>query len=88
VDAPATELDLATAEQLRTALANARTRGAVHVLLDLSRVTFMDATALGVIVEAANQLREAGGSLRLAGARPPVEMVLHATRLHDVLISR
>ncbi len=86
VDAPATELDLATVDALRATLAQARANGAAHVLLDLSRVTFMDATALGVIVEAANAMGRLGGSLRLTGASPLVEMVLHATRLHDVLM--
>lgn len=86
IRAPKGELDLATVGQLQTLLAGVGSLGATHVVLDLSPVTFMDATALGVIVAAANRLRRAGGRLSLVGAAPSVTRLLHLTGLHQVLL--
>ena len=86
VAAPAGELDLATADELKAVLAGETSAGG-QVVLDLSPVTFMDATALGVIVGAANQLARKGGRLTLTGATPPIERVLHLTGLHTMLVA-
>ena len=86
ISAPQGELDLATAGELRTILANVVSSGAAQVVLDLSNVSFMDASALGVIVAAANRLRLGGGRLTLAGAAPNIERVLRLTGLHEFLL--
>ncbi len=50
------ELDLHNAEEVRAALTEACTRRPERLVVDLSKVEFMDSTTLGVLVEAKRQL--------------------------------
>jgi anti-anti-sigma factor len=58
------ELDLATAPVLQERLDATLHRGAV-VVIDLSRLRFIDSSGLGMLVQAERQLRESGGQLVL-----------------------
>jgi anti-sigma B factor antagonist len=73
-------LDLATAPALKWALANAFARGVRGVVLELSQVTFMDSTALAVLIGVQRGLRDPQ-RLALASASPAVRSVLALTRL-------
>jgi anti-anti-sigma factor len=75
------ELDLAAKEELRAAVDFPRE----SLLLDLSAVTFLDASALGVLAAAAVLAKESGGALRICGAPPNVETVLRLVRFHELL---
>ena len=50
------ELDLYNAEAVRTVLLEECSRGPERVVVDLSRVEFIDSTALGVLIEARTKL--------------------------------
>lgn len=71
------EADLATCERLRAAL---RTCGG-EVVVDLSRVTFLDAASIGVFVVEQQRLAADAGGLRLTGAAGIVDRVLHIAGL-------
>jgi anti-sigma B factor antagonist len=85
VVAPAGEIDMASAPQLREKLEELLDDGIADLVVDLSGVTFFDSSGLAVLVGAVKQTRPRGGSIRLAGARPLVLKVLEITRLTDVL---
>jgi anti-sigma B factor antagonist len=55
------EIDFAASPQLRERIAEELGAGSTRLVLDLSRVTFLDSTAIGVLVGAAMRLREHGG---------------------------
>ncbi len=84
VVAPAGELDMLIASGLRRELAQAAV-GADHVVLDLSRVTFMDSSAIGAIVAVHKELAARGGGVRLVNPQPPVQRILHITGLDCTL---
>lgn len=67
VVAVAGELDLASAPNLKWTLNDSIAKGARRLVLDMSPVTFIDSTALGVLVGVQRNLR-VGGRLALAGA--------------------
>jgi anti-sigma B factor antagonist len=78
------ELDMATSEQLRDCLADVVAGGGRQVVLDLSRVTFVDSTVLGVLVGVRNQLHVDGGQLTIVSRHPSVLKVFQVTGLDQV----
>lgn len=84
--APSGELDLAASASLRAALVDACDAGLL-VVVDLADVSFVDSTALGVLVGAARRLQADGCRLTVRGASSRVHAVLAMTgldRLFDV----
>ena len=57
------------------------------VIFDLTGVTHIDSTGIGIIVMAAGQLKAVGGELRLAGAGDHVEKVLKLTSIDKLVTS-
>jgi len=71
--APAGEIDALTAPQLGTTLLGLADDGKTGVVVDLSRVTFIDSTAIGVILNAVRALASRSGRLVLVC---PTERIL------------
>jgi anti-sigma B factor antagonist len=74
------ELDLASAPRLKRTLADAVAAGASGVVLDFSRVAFIDSTALGVLV-GVNRTLPAQARMAIAAAGPDVRNVFELTGL-------
>jgi anti-sigma B factor antagonist len=80
------ELDIADAARLRDDLMAAIDSPSHRVIVDLSQVTFLDASILGVLAGAAADLRAAGRSLEVINPCPGVVRLLRLTGLDEVLI--
>ena len=80
------ELDLHTASCLRQTLAAAVSEEADLVLVHLDEVTFMDSTALGVLVGAWKAQTAQGRRLELVCSRPEPLKLLRLTGLDEVLV--
>jgi anti-sigma B factor antagonist len=78
------ELDLSTSPRLRDALTELLDASA-HVAIDLRAVSFMDSTALGVVVAAMKRAREHGGELALIGPTGSPRKVLSITALDQIM---
>jgi anti-sigma B factor antagonist len=78
------EIDVATAPQLRECLHRVIARGESTVLVDLLNVTFLDSTALGVLVGALKRCRELGGDLQLVVADSRIVKIFEITGLTNV----
>lgn len=59
------EFDLQAAPEVGRHLTALIRTGKCHLVLDLADATFIDSTALGVLVSAARRAREAGGSFEV-----------------------
>jgi anti-sigma B factor antagonist len=79
------ELDIANSPALRDQLLGLLRRSSSRLVLDLSKVTYCDASGLAVLVGTGRWARLLGGSLRLAAISPQVEEVLQTTGLHRQL---
>ena len=70
------EIDIAACPAIRRFLMAAISGGHVHLAVDMSGVTFIDAAGVGVLVAAANRARQAGGGLSLLAPSWPVRRLL------------
>ena len=73
------ELDIGSADALRSALDAAAAEGTAVVRLEAAGVHFLDSSALGVILAAGQRLAERGSRLELANATPAVRRILEMT---------
>ena len=75
------ELDIATAEQAYSYLSEVIDGRPAPVTVDLSGLTFCDASGLGVLARAARYARQKGRQLALASARPSLLKIMRITGL-------
>jgi anti-sigma B factor antagonist len=55
------------------------------IIFDLTGVTHVDSTGIGIIVMAAGQMKKAGGELRVAGANGHIEQVFKLTSVDHII---
>ena len=79
------EVDLATSPDLDVAIIAAIDSGATSVVIDLTDVSFMDSSGLGVIVRALKRCREAENDLDLVITNERVLKVFGITGLDQVI---
>jgi anti-sigma B factor antagonist len=77
------ELDLATAPQLKWMLLDALEEGHGRLVVDLSRTTFMDSTALGVLVGVDRSL-ESGATLAIVCAKTSLLKIFELSGMDGV----
>ena len=75
------ELDIATAEQAYSYISEVIDGRLAPVTVDLSDLTFCDASGLGALARIARHAREAGRQLMLTSARPSVVKIMRITGL-------
>lgn len=76
------ELDIACAAVLREQLLSLLRLHAARLVIDLSGVSYCDASGLAVLVGTGRRAELLGGVLRLAAPTPPVDSALRVTGLH------
>jgi anti-sigma B factor antagonist len=79
------EIDLATAGSVRTAITDLLGKGTTHLVLDLSLVSFIDSTGLGVLVGARKKVTAVDGSFALVCSNPRLLRVLAITGLDKAM---
>ena len=75
------ELDLSTLESLHAALDSGLTETTPRLAIDLTEVSFMDSSNLGVLVASLKRARERGGELQLVGVNGSPAKVIELTGL-------
>jgi anti-sigma B factor antagonist len=80
------EIDFAASPQLKEHLAGHITAGTRHLVVDLSTATFIDSTAIGVLMGAVGSLREAcGGSLAVVCTHENVIKIFEIAGLQNAI---
>ena len=78
------EVDLYTAPEFKERMVQVIEDGKKHIVVDLSKATFIDSTTLGVLVGGVKRLRPAGGSLAIVCADQNICKIFEITGLDRV----
>jgi anti-anti-sigma factor len=78
-------LDFASAPEAKDKFAETIAAGHRKLIVDLSKVEFVDSAGLGSLVGGMRIARQAGGDLRIANPTEQVKMLLSLTSLDQVL---
>jgi anti-anti-sigma factor len=77
------EIDLATADELSTALDQALSNGTEHVVVDLNQSPFMDSTGLKTLVMAQRRMAENDRELVLAVKGGPISRLIDVSGIES-----
>jgi anti-sigma B factor antagonist len=80
------DVDLYSAPELRERLFELSEEDVSRIVLDLSRATFLDSMALGVLLGAKKRLVATGGDLELVVATPDVRRIFEITMLNRIFV--
>ncbi len=78
------EIDLSNHLALRSHLNELIVDGRVHLVLDLTRVTFMDSTGLGALIGTRRRVHAFAGSLAIVLTHEAIRRVFEITGLDNV----
>ena len=78
------EIDLFTAPELKQVLTEAIEQGRRRVVVDLTETTFLDSTALGVLIGAVKRLRSNEGSLAIVNVDRNIQKTFEITGLDQI----
>ena len=70
--------------KLHDTLHELKDQGKMNVVVDLSKVKFMNSSGLGMLISGMTTMRNAGGDLRLAKAADRIQSLLIITKLITV----
>lgn len=78
------EIDLFTAPELKSKLTDAIEGGKIRLVVDLSETTFLDSTALGVLIGAVKRLRTRDGALVIVNTDQNIAKTFEITGLDQI----
>jgi len=78
---PEGAIDLHVSPEMRTSLRDIIDQKPKRVVVDLSRVPYIDSSGLAVLIGAMQSLEHEGGVFMLAGAQGAVRMILESAKL-------
>jgi anti-sigma B factor antagonist len=82
------EIDLFTAPELKSALGEALESGRTRIVVDLTNTTFLDSTALGVLIGAVKRLRSRDGVLTIVNTDQNIAKTFEITGLDQIFTIR
>ena len=85
VDIDAQNVDFRNCETIKSAVAGVVASGQKDILLNLSKVSFMDSSGLSVILFCKRTCEEAGGQFGVFGLQNYVNNLVNLTNLHKTI---
>lgn len=84
---PAGEMDLAVADVMRSALEKGldQNPGIKDIIVNLSQVTYIDSSGLGVLLGRYKRVSRSGGRMFIVGAPPQVRRIIEMSGLLNIM---
>jgi anti-sigma B factor antagonist len=82
---PEGEADAYNCNQIKAAVGRLAEAGRLQVLINLSGLSYMDSSAIGVLVAGKTSLKKVGGDLKVCDPTKPVAKVFEVTRVGSFL---
>jgi anti-sigma B factor antagonist len=79
------EMDIASAPELGLRLETLSNSESHHVIVDLSKLTFIDSSGINALVVAAKAIKVDGGELTLVAPTPHTQRIFEIVHLSEVL---
>ena len=78
------EIDLHVSPEVADALRTMTVKKPKRVVVDLTKVTYIDSSGLAVLIEGMQKVQEYGGKFAVAGVQESVQHILEIARLDQV----
>lgn len=78
------EVDVFTAPEFKVAISEAIDSGIVDLVIDLTKVSYMDSSGFGILLSATKRVRPKDGSINLVACNEAIERMMKITRLDTV----
>jgi len=78
------EIDLHISPEVAESLRTMTAKKPKRVVVDLTKVTYLDSSGLAVLIEGMQNVQEYGGTFALAGVQESVQHILEIARLDQV----
>ena len=78
------EIDLHVSPRIAASLREMIAKKPAQLLVDLSRVTYVDSSGLAVLIEAMQSIAQQGGKFGIVGMQAPVRSIFEIARLDQV----
>jgi anti-sigma B factor antagonist len=72
------------ADAFQTLVKNLVAEGRTKILVDLSDVSWVNSTGLGILISGYTTLKNAGGTLKLMGVNKRINQIFMVTKLHTI----
>jgi len=71
-------------ERINQTLDNFINQGKKNIIIDLSRVTYLNSSGMGILISGFSKLKNSGGTLKLANVTNKIEGILSITKLNQI----
>jgi anti-sigma B factor antagonist len=78
------EVDIYTTPQFKEAVNEILQQGHIHIIINLTDVSYMDSSGFGTLLSATKRLRPQNGGIYLVGCNEAVSRMLDITRLNTI----
>ena len=78
------EIDIYTTPQFKEAVSAAIDEGKPAIIINMSKVAYMDSSGFGTLLSATKRLRPLNGALYLSGCNDAISRMLQITRLNTI----
>jgi anti-sigma B factor antagonist len=80
------EIDLHVSPEVAESLRTMTAKKPQRVVVDLTKVTYLDSSGLAVLIEGMQKVQEYGGKFAVAGAQESVKHIFEIARLDQVFL--